>query len=156
VPGFAILAAGAVAVPCRSKAGRIVAVVAAIGVLGLLSFQTHRVAGAYASDARNPYAYVHSSQDVLKFRPAADAARIRSPRGPIRVISEEYWPIPWYFRGLANVGYWTRPPADCDGAMVVASAGLADAVRSRLHGAYDQSYLGLRPGFVCVVFTPRP
>jgi hypothetical protein len=47
------------------------------------------------------------------------------------------------------------PPADCDGALVVASAGLAGAVRPRLHGAYDESYLGLRPGFVCVVFTPR-
>jgi len=71
------------------------------------------------------------------------------------VISEEYWPLPWYFRGLARVGYWTTPPADCDGALVISSTSLAPAVRARLHGAYRESYLGLRPGFLLVVFTPR-
>jgi hypothetical protein len=155
VPGFAILAAGAVAVFPPSRAGRAIAGAAAMGVLAMLVFQADRVSRAYSSDARNPYAYVHSSPDVLKFRAMANAARGRLPDAPVRVISEEYWPLPWYFRGLGNVGYWTRPPADCDGALVVASAGLAGAVRSRLHGAYDESYLGLRPGFVCVVFTPR-
>jgi len=156
VPGLALLAAGAVAALSRTGAGRLAGAAATLGVLGLLVFQADRVARAYASDARNPYAYVHSSPDVLKFRAMADAALGRSPGGPVRVISEEYWPLPWYFRGLDHVGYWTRPPADCDGALIVASAGLADEVRPRLHGAYAESYLGLRPGFVCVVFTPRP
>ena len=110
---------------------------------------------AYASDARNPYRL----RPQLAGRPQIHGPGRRraraAPGGPVRVISEEYWPLPWYFRGLGRVGYWTRPPADCDGALVVASAGQADAVRSRLHGAYAESYLGLRPGFVCVVFTPR-
>jgi len=156
VPGFAILAAGAFAALSRSGPGRAAAVAVAVAVLGLLVFQADRVARAYASDARNPYAYVHSSPDVLKFRALADAALLRAPAGPVRVISEEYWPLPWYFRGLERVGYWTQPPGDCDGALVVSSAGLADKVRSRLHGGYSESYLGLRPGFVCVVFAPRP
>jgi len=156
VPGFALLAAGALAPLSRSRLGRAAAVGAAAAVLGSMAFQADRVARAYASDARNPYAYVHSSPDVLKFRALAAAALSRSPGGPVRVISEEYWPLPWYFRGLDRVGYWNRPPADCDGALVIASAGLADEVGSRLHGSYDRSYLGLRPGFVCVVFTPRP
>jgi len=155
-PGFALLAAGAVAALSRTRPGRWAAAAAALAVLGFLAFQADRVTRAYASDARNPFAYVHSSPDVLKFRPMADKALARAPGGTIRVISEEYWPLPWYFRGLGRVGYWDRPPADCDGALVVASADQADAVRSRLHGAYAESYLGLRPGFVCVVFTPRP
>jgi uncharacterized protein (TIGR03663 family) len=156
VPGFALLAAGAIGAIARSSPGRAAAAAAALGVLGMLVFQADRVSRAYASDARNPYAYVHSSPDVLKFRALAEAALARSPGGPVRVVSEEYWPLPWYFRGLDRVGYWSAPPADCDGALVIASAGLANAVRSRLHGAYGESYLGLRPGFVCVVFTPRP
>jgi uncharacterized protein (TIGR03663 family) len=156
VPGFALLAAGALAALARSGPGKVAAAVAAISVLAMLLFQTDRVTRAYASDARNPYAYVHSSPDVLKFRALAEAALVRSPGGPVRVISGEYWPLPWYFRGLEHVGYWTQPPADCDGALVIASADLADAVRPRLRGAYRESYLGLRPGFVCVVFTPLP
>jgi hypothetical protein len=106
------------------------------------------------ADERNPYAYVHSSTDVVRFRPLAAAALARDPGGIIRVISGEYWPLPWYFRGLDRVGYWTTPPADCDGALVIASSDVADTVRARLHGAYRESLLGLRPGFILVVFKP--
>jgi uncharacterized protein (TIGR03663 family) len=155
VPGFALLAAGALGALSEKRTWRAAAAAAALVVLGLQAHQADRVARAYASDARNPYAYVHSSPDVLKFRGLADAARLRLPGAPVRVISEEYWPLPWYLRGMDGVGYWTSPPADCDGALVIASAGLADTVHARLHGAYDRSYLGLRPGFVCVLFTPR-
>jgi hypothetical protein len=28
-------------------------------------------------------------------------------------------------------------------------------VRAKLHGKYRESFLGLRPGFVCIVFTPE-
>jgi predicted membrane-bound mannosyltransferase len=72
------------------------------------------------------------------------------------VISAEYWPLPWYLRGLPKVGFYTAPPDDCDGALVIASATQADAVRAKLRGKYRESFLGLRPGFVCILFTPEP
>jgi len=156
VPGCALLAAGALGALGRVRHGRALAGAITTVVLGCLLFQTDRVTRAYAADPRNPYAYVHSSPDVRKFRPLAEAGRAAAPGQPIRVISEEYWPLPWYFRGLTGVGYWSAVPDDCDGACVVASAGLANTVRARLHGAYDEAFLGLRPGFVCVVFTRRP
>ena len=31
----------------------------------------------------------------------------------------------------------------------------AEAVRARLRHPYRESFLGLRPGFVCIVFTPE-
>ena len=152
VPGFALLAAGALAALPRWR----IATVIGVAALALQTVQTSRVAFAYPADERNPYAYVHSSPDVLKFRPLAEAALSRAPDRPVRVIGEEYWPLPWYLRGLPRVGYWSAPPADCDGALVIVSAGEVGAVRARLHGAYRESFLGLRPGVVCVVFTPSP
>jgi uncharacterized protein (TIGR03663 family) len=152
VPGISVLAAGALALFPRAWIS--VAIVSA--VLFFQFQQTKLVAFLRPADARNPYAYVHSSPDVLKFRALADAALARAPNGIIRVISEEYWPLPWYFRGLTQVGYWTTPPSDCDGALVITSAEQADAVRTHFHGRYRESYLGLRPGFLCVVFTPEP
>ncbi|HVU25168.1 MAG TPA: flippase activity-associated protein Agl23 [Opitutus sp.] len=152
VPGLALLAAGAIAALPKLWLSLALAAV----VLAFQVKQTDLVTILRPADPRNPYAYVHSSPDVLKFRARADAALARHPGGVIRVISGEYWPLPWYFRGLPRVGYWTSPPADCDGALVIASAALAPSVRAQLHGAYDETYLGLRPGFLCVVFTPRP
>ncbi|HWA86094.1 MAG TPA: phospholipid carrier-dependent glycosyltransferase [Opitutus sp.] len=151
VPGLALLAAGALAALPKLWLSLPVAAVA----LAFQVRQTDLVTILRPADPRNPYAYVHSSPDVLKFRARADAALARNPGAVIRVISAEYWPLPWYFRGLSRVGYWTTPPADCDGALVITSAALAPAVRARLHGDYRETYLGLRPGFLCVVFTPR-
>jgi cell division protein FtsW (lipid II flippase) len=152
VPGFAILTAGALAaIPFRP-----LALATAAAVLALQFSQTNLACFLRPADARNPYAYVHSSSDVLKIRALATAALAAAPGGTIRVISEEYWPLPWYLRGLPRVGFWSEPPADCDGALVIASAAQSAAVRSRLHGNYRESFVGLRPGFLCVVFTREP
>ena len=152
VPAFALLAAGALAlIPPR-----LVAIVAAASVLALQSHQTNLAVFLRPADVRNPYAYVHSSPDVLKIRTLADAALARAPTGIIRVISEEYWPLPWYLRTLPAhaVGYYSTPPAECDAALVIASSTLAPVVRARLRGSYRETYLGLRPEFLLVVFTP--
>ncbi len=149
VPGLAVLAAGALAaIPFRS-----VAIVLAAFVILSQWRQTNLAVFLRPADVRNPYAYVHSSPDVRKVRGLAESALAKSPQGAIRVISEEYWPLPWYFRGLDQVGYWSLPPDDCDGALIIASAANTDAVRSRLRGRYRESFLGLRPGFICTVFT---
>lgn len=158
VPGFALLAAFALAAVARLPTGRLVAAAMALATLGTLYQQTGRAAFLRPGDARNPYAYVHSSADVRKFRPAAEAALARSPGQPIHVIIEnrEYWPLPWYFRGLPNVGYWPDPPQSIDGALVIASASHVPAVRDRLRGTYRESFLGIRPGFICILFSPEP
>lgn len=152
VPGLALLAAAGVSVIPRAWFAVPVTLVA----LYFQFQQTKLVAFLRPADARNPYAYVHSSPDVLKFRPLAEAALSRHSGGVIRIISEEYWPLPWYLRGMPQTGYWATPPENCDGALVIASADQSDAVRARLSGSYRESLLGLRPGFLCVVFTPEP
>ncbi|HEY1110634.1 MAG TPA: hypothetical protein VGE76_18430, partial [Opitutaceae bacterium] len=138
----------------RLNTGRLVAVAFALVTLVTLYQQALRTSFLRAADYRNPYAYVHSSADVLKYRPLAEAALARSPGQPIRVITEEYWPLPWYFRGFPQVGYYATPPVECDGALIVASPELADGVRARLKRTYTESILGLRPGVVCIIFTP--
>lgn len=149
VPGAALLAAGALGqFPRRSVAWLLFAL-----VVVSQSLQTRLACFQRPADPRNPYAYVHSAPDVKKFRALAAAALAAHPAGIVRVIATEYWPLPWYFRGLERIGYWDTPPADCDGALVIATSDQADAVRSRFHGHYRESLLGLRPGVVCVVFT---
>ena len=152
VPGLAVLAAGAVAALPRSWLGGLVAAIALTTQLA----QTRLAVFTRPADPRNPYAYVHSTPDVLKFRPRVETALAHAPEGIVRVIGEEYWPLPWYLRGLPHIGYWSVPPETCDGVLVIATAGQADAVRARLHGDYRETYLGLRPGVLCVVFTRQP
>jgi predicted membrane-bound mannosyltransferase len=153
VPGCAILAAATLAAVARLRTGRPVAVAFALIAGATLFQQTWRSSFLRPADQRNPYAYVHSSPDVLKYRALAEGAQHDAPGQPIRVIGEEYWPLPWYLRGLPHVGYYSTPPAECDGALIIAAAAQADAVRTNLRHTYRESLLGLRPGVLCVVFT---
>ena len=153
VPGMAVLAAAALAAIARLRTGKFVAAALVIVVVGMLAKQTMLAAFQRPADHRNPYAYVHSSTDVLKVRALAEAALARAPGQPVRVIAEEYWPLPWYLRGLPRVGFWSVPPDECDGALVLASTTQADAVRGKLRARYRESILGLRPGVLMIVFT---
>ena len=146
IPGMCALAALALTRLPRGAAAALTLLV----MLGL-GWQTRQAVFRRPADSRNPFAYVHTSPDMLKVPALAAAA----PAGAVKVISREYWPLPWYLRKRPEAGYWTEPPADCDGALVFADAAQADAVRSRLRGKYQESFLGLRPGFVLVVFTRR-
>jgi hypothetical protein len=56
-------------------------------------------------------------------------------------------------RARPAVGFWTEAPADCDGELLFVEADQAEAVRARLKGKYTESFLGLRPGVLVVVFT---
>jgi uncharacterized protein (TIGR03663 family) len=156
VAPLALLAAAALAALARLRTGRLVAVAFALIVTATLFQQAWRTSFLRPADWRNPYAYVHSSADVLKYRALVEAAASRAPTLPIRVISEEYWPLPWYLRGIPNVGYWSTAPDDCEAALIIASSAQADAVRPRLRRPYRETFLGLRPGFVCILFIPEP
>ncbi len=157
VAGLALLGGGLLgALAARRLRGTIVAAILLSLTTAAQWRQTNLAVYLRPGDARNLLAYVHASPDVRKVRPLVDEALARGAEGPIRVISREIWPLPWYLRGLDDVGYWSEPPAECDGAVVVVGADQADAVRSRLTGTYEESFLGLRPGFVLIVFTRQP
>jgi predicted membrane-bound mannosyltransferase len=143
LPGLCALAALALA-----RLPKKLALFAALVVVAGLGWQTRQVVFRLPADERNPFAYVHTSPDMKKVPALAAAA----PAGLIKVISKEYWPLPWYLRRRAGTGYWTEPPENCDGALVFTDAEQAGVVRARLHGKYRESFLGLRPGFVLVVF----
>lgn len=143
VPGLCALAALAVA----RLEGRLMVFYACVVALSL-GWQTRQAVFQRPADERNPFAYVHTVPDMLK----VPALATKAPPGPVKVIAREYWPLPWYLRSRPGTGYWADPPADCDGALVFADADQAEAVRVRLRGKYQKSFLGLRPGVVMVVF----
>lgn len=156
VPGLALLAASTLAAIASLRTGIWLALPLAIVTIATLYQQTVRVSFQRPADARNPYAYVHSSPDVLKVPALAADARRSFPGEPIRVISDEYWPLPWYLRRERGVGFWHTPPEVCDGALIITSAAQADTVRARLTHRYRETFLGLRPGVICAVFIREP
>lgn len=149
IPPMAMLAAWLLAGVMAWRPARVPGALVLLVCLGLLGRQTFRAVFRYPADERNPLAYVHSGPDVKKVPALAE----RAPPGPVKVISEEYWPLPWYLRRRPEVGYWTTIPENCDASLIFVSADYAEEVRHRLKGKYRQGYLGLRPGFVLVTLV---
>jgi uncharacterized protein (TIGR03663 family) len=91
-----------------------------VGLLGWHGLQAHRAAFRFASDTRNPYAYVPTSSDLVRLAPFLNELQgLFAEPSPLIVVGEQYWPLPWYLRENGIVGYWTEWTQRADNAPVV-------------------------------------
>ncbi len=128
-----------------------------------LAYQNWRANYLYPADTRNPYVYAQTSPDFLRL-----SRRIHELSGVhrdgenmlIKVVAGAYeqWPLPWYLRDLAQVGYWLSPEqtGGFDGVpVVVASQEYAAELDKILGDRYQLEYFGLRPNAVLALFVER-
>jgi uncharacterized protein (TIGR03663 family) len=136
--GLLLLAGfGAVAVVdwCKAPWLKLAAALALAAAAGHLAFQSWRAAYPYREDYRNPYVYAHTSSDVLRLvRFVEGIAQVHPDRERmvVKVMSPggDYWPLPWYLRGLKQVGWWSGLAPEPFAPVVIAGA--------RLNAALDE------------------
>lgn len=96
-----------------------VAITVSLGLLvpamaAQLGRQTHRAAFVLAADRRNPYCCAPTLPSVAKLEQRLDRLLLAWPDRPIAAAvvwhDSYYWPLPWYLRRFAPVGYWTTLP----------------------------------------------
>ena len=111
---------------------------------------SRQATGRFASDDRNPYAYVPTRNDVERLEAWLARLRAAGPVGalePAAVIGSDYWPLPWYLRGFEKIGYWKSPPADLiDMPVVLAMPESTDEVLQALEPTHVLLPRGLRAG----------
>jgi uncharacterized protein (TIGR03663 family) len=115
------------------------------------SFGVDRQERLFAADRRNPYVYAQTLPDLLELVDKVKGLAATSPEGKrlkVHVIAPEgdYWPLPWYLRGLSNVWWLSEAPAQLDGAVVIAGA----TMRLALDEKSDRAWTGAG------LFTLRP
>ena len=114
-----------------------------------------RASGLFQSDARNPYAYsptpnnmeeIHSRlNEMLEASPELDTA--------LGVIGKHYGPLPWYLRAFKNVGYWPVAPDNLkDFKLLIVMPEQAEAVGNTLNDGYFAQVFGLRDGYIATIF----
>lgn len=147
------------------KIARVAVQTLVAALVGLLvwrhSAQACRACFKYPADPRNPYVYAHTGSDAMNLVAAVDAAA-RSADGyatliALAVPTPDTWPLPWYLRKYANVGYWTRVeeiPESFKPAVVIASADQGDVADARFGAGKRASFFGIRPGVLLNVFVP--
>lgn len=117
-----------------------------------LCVQSKFVTHEYRADQRNPYAYSHTSTDLLRLVKEVRAVAAELGEGfSAQVINRDSgWPLPWYWRSLPRVGYQTSVPSVVDAPVIIVEVELLPVLKAALGGqaaAYTESGpYGLRPG----------
>ncbi len=129
-----LLAGFVVTIPLPHRFAKVGVAAALVACFASQFLQSRRATGRFASDERNPYAYVPTSEDIESlpawFSSLDEALPERSVE-PIGVVGDDYWPLPWYLRHYDQVGYWTSPPESLERLpLVLATADLTTVLAS--------------------------
>ncbi len=92
----------------KNPAGRWVIGIAGAILLAMLAAQTKKSAFDQPADEKNPYAYAHTGEDLLRLHARLEELASQN-HCPIRASLWSppiAWPLPWYLRKFSQVGYW--------------------------------------------------
>lgn len=127
-------------------------------ILGAASLHTQQsllATGRFASDTRNPYAYVPTSLDLERLGDWLDRLGDtvgKSSLEPVAVVGRDFWPLPWYLRMFDRIGYWSDPFEGMeDLPLVLVTSRPHEAVQARLAASHTALPRGLREGTFLVV-----
>lgn len=124
-------------------------------------WQTKFANDEYRADQRNPYAYAHTSTDLIRL--VNEVKTIAAERGEsfsAQVINRDSgWPLPWYWRALTKVGYQMEVPEQISSPVLIVDAEQLEQVKSAL-GDRAASYTesgpyGLRPGVYLTLLVQK-
>jgi predicted membrane-bound mannosyltransferase len=119
--------------------------------------QSRRAIGRYASDERNPFAYVPTRRDAEALETWLNQLQETTGKAslePMAVVGSDYWPLPWYLRQFEQIGYWKSPTAELSGLPLVftlpeTTAGVAELLKD----SHMPLPRGLRTGVPLHVFV---
>jgi len=123
----------------------------------LIAHDTRDRVFLHPADEQNPYAYAHTTDDVLglptEISELAQRDGIANPR--VAVIASDPWPLPWYLRRFSQVGFWQpgQQPGTAD--FYITSTDVAEQYRDQLKD-YRADFFGVRPGVLILLWLPVP
>lgn len=161
---LSLLAARAVESFCRWAAQRLPrrAAVPALWMLAactavLIAHDTRQWVFLHPADETNPYAYAHTTDDIVGISAEIQdlARRNNLDRPRIVVIASDPWPLPWYLRHFDQVGFWQpgQPMGEAD--FYVTSTEAAEQNADRLRN-FRPEFFGVRPGVLILLWSPEP
>ena len=139
----------------KGLASRWVTVITVGVLLAVLGKQTKTLAFDKPADEKNPLAYAHTVEDILRLPPRleklANEEKLTQPL--IAVAAADPWPLPWYLRKFQRVGFWQpgqdHGPAD----FYITSPEEAEGLRDRLKDRRPE-FFGVRPEVLVILWRP--
>ncbi len=160
--GFILLAGvgtASVLDSCRKNLSRALVLIFLAAGFVHLGIQAFRGSFTEPAAPSHPYVYAQTIPDILKLVHRVESLAALHPDGErmlIKVIASPYetWPLPWYLRRFARVGYWTDA-AEAGGAgeaaVVISDTEQAARLEPLFKESFLSEYYGLRPNVFLVL-----
>jgi len=117
----------------------------AVALLALLAQDVRTRVFRDSAGDRNPYAYAHTSSDVLHLveRLGALARAAHQPDPLVAVVMKDPWPLPWYLRQY-RVGFWQEDQDPGPADFYITFAEFPPKLQPRVQGITPE-FFGVRP-----------
>jgi uncharacterized protein (TIGR03663 family) len=126
-------------------------------VAAAIAHDTRQRVFVHPADEANPYAYAHTSEDLLGLTAEIEEMvrqnAIAAPR--IAVIAADPWPLPWYLRHYSQVGFWQPGQQVGKADFYITSTEAADQYGDELQD-YRPDFFGARPGVLMILWSSAP
>ena len=138
----------------KNSPSRWIGVIAIGFLLALVGRQTVALAFDHPADQKNPLAYAHTVEDVLRLPPQIEQLskeqNLSSPL--IAVVAADAWPLPWYLRKFKRVGFWqpAQDPGVAD--FYITSPEAAERLGDKLKDRRPQ-FFGIRPEVIVILWS---
>lgn len=135
----------------RPKSWKVFASLALLAATAQLAGQACRASFSYAADPRNPFVYAHTLPDVKELARKVQNIVGSCPQPDkvlVKVIANQgdYWPLPWYFRTLNNVGWYPVPTEPLDADIYVISPNVSSSLEKKIGATHMfGGFFGHRP-----------
>jgi uncharacterized protein (TIGR03663 family) len=105
---------------------------------------------------RNPYAYAHTSPDVLHLveRLGSLAQAAHTPDPAIAVVMKDPWPLPWYLRKY-RVGFWQEDQDPGPADFYITFAEFPPKLQPRVQGIKHPEFFGVRPNELLLLWPKQ-
>lgn len=116
--------------------GLILLVLAA--AIAYLTSQSYRASFSACASPGNPYVYAHTTHDVSQLARQIESLAEHHPDGRdmhVQVLcpDDDYWPLPWYLRGLPRTAWFRGMPQGPPAPVIVTQQSLVPALTKYLY-----------------------
>ncbi len=140
----------------KNPAGRWGIGIAGAFLLAVLATQTKVFAFDKPADEKNPYAYAHTGEDLLRLPPRLQELGRRNnlPNPRIAVVAADAWPLPWYLRTFSQAGFWQPGQETGDADYFITTTDVSDKLAARLKN-FRPEFFGVRPNVLLILWVPE-
>ncbi|HHT9136268.1 MAG TPA: flippase activity-associated protein Agl23 [Candidatus Wunengus sp. YC60] len=118
-----------------------------VGIFGFFCYQSILLNFINYDDERCELVYVQTKRDIYNLMNRMESLSNSCGKDMvINVVSKEYWPLPWYFRGYKNARFWGTVIDNPNAPVILVGKNEENKLKEKLKGKYKKERFVLRPG----------